>query len=158
MKISRSALMKTIDQWIKDREAKTASYDKAAQAYREGWDKSWFNTEAKALLALGKMFEDKIAKKQVVTQNDVTDVIQKSLRNKRFPSMSDVLYSIPSFSIMGVGQVRPNPEVTAKILALKDFLEMVSDEQINSSSLERMGFRDIQFLFKAAYDLQRTSK
>ena len=158
MKLSKELLIQTIDQWVKDRKEQTERYQQAKKDYQEGYNKGWFKFEGRALLELSKMITAKIDSQKVVTNEDVRTLVRKYLPGKLYPGIGDLLYSHPSYTTLTVGQVLPNPEVTTKILALKDVLEMVTDDYISSSSLERMGFRDIQFLFKSAYESQKKEK
>jgi hypothetical protein len=158
MKIQKAVLLSTIESWLKDREKRTEKFQLDKTQHEEGYKKSWFRHEAKGLVAVAELIQFRIGKNEVITRDDVSAVLGKYLNSgKSYYSFNDSFYSEPSItSIHGV--YPPNPQVTQTLKSLKNFLELVEDETVSTTSLERMGFRDLNALFLAALETQKGAK
>lgn len=143
MKFSKKALLKAVDTEIAARtKAAESAYQTAVQEYEQA-KVEWLASEhPAALAATAKAVAEKIRKGRVVTADDLKAFGRRSYKEDH------------AFS-----GVRPNPETrlrkpnVAKLEALRDFLATVTDDEITSTGLREVGFRNLADILRKAASL-----
>lgn len=153
MKISKKALLDSINTALAADEANKIEWEQAVRSWRKRCETKWLQEKLPQWRELRDLITTAVKRGRPITQEQVTDCLKRS---DRYSSsyLSDHTYNpngSPPATISFQGRNVSRQRVPVKDLqALKLFLEQAQDDSFSLESLSRLGFKAPAWVFRAA--------
>ncbi|RIS87415.1 hypothetical protein [Mycobacteroides abscessus] len=156
MAISKAALIEMVDKTLADHEKAVDENKTATEEWNRKRREKWDVEAVPKIRQLRDMFTAKLKAGQVITDDDVTNVLGRD-RHGWGRNVSEVTWSpnaTPSYR-----EVKTVPHIDlSQLRQLKSALSIIEGDSITPSALAQWGFRNLGWLFKAADQLTKEGK
>lgn len=153
MKLSKSLLIKLIDDIEEDVAVKKADHDIAFMAHRAAERHKWVAKE----LPKYKKLRDLITKKLKIGAPITNDDVKALGFTNRWGSTDFDFYHEPirstSFKV-GDKSYNGYPQIDGKLKQLRTALEVILDDEVSTSALANLGFRNLEWFWRKAVEVQ----
>lgn len=153
MKLSKSLLIKLIDDIEENITVKQADHDIAFMAHCAAERHKWIKNELPKFKALRDLLTKKLRLGVPITQDEVKAL---GFRN-RWNSLDFEFYHEPfrTTSFMVGGKTYNGyPQADGQLKQLRSALEVILDEEVSTSALANMGFRNMEWFWRKAAEAQ----
>lgn len=153
MNISKVALLEAIDNAVARQEERRVAYIEAKARMGVRSDERWFAESLPKFVALRDALTKAIRAKTTITRS----TWEEAFGTDRYgSSASPPWYSEFSDSSFTLNGKQYNNEVSqsARLESLRGFLLAVEDDVVTPAALKSMGFKDLNWLFRAALDIR----
>ncbi|DAZ90121.1 Uncharacterised protein [Mycobacteroides abscessus subsp. bolletii] len=142
MKMKRALLIQAIDDALKAHEDDKARYVREVKEWHERRSERWFDSSLPRWKALRDLITEKVRHGQAITEDEV----KKALGAEWFGHVCWSPKAEPNSN--QVKRVRVVD--TAALASLRRMLEVITDDEVSTAQLERLGFRGLHSVFRAA--------
>lgn len=153
MKIIKQALLDVVNTTLDADEANAAEWKRAVEGWRERRKAAWLADKQPEWRALRDMLTASFKSGTPVTEKMLRDCLVSPGRYGGL-YMTEHVYNEGASPPSEIRGVRRKQVPKTDLLALRDLLEAIEDETITDGQLQRLGFKNMAWVFRAAVTTQ----